>query len=250
MACDKCNDSGFMMVERDGRNVAQDCECRAVKRLAQMIRRAGLPERYAMASLDQFALKDASASVKTMHHTAMRYVEEFPTNRDKGLLLSGSVGTGKTHVAIGILRELAMRYGVRGYFTDFRELLKRIQNTFNNGGMTREQVLQPIKDAECLVIDEIAAERSTDWTFDVAEEVINWRYNHAQATILTTNLPNKPLGHAEPRGGSGSYALAAQSAMRVETLGDRIGVRMYSRLQEMCLAVDVTGEDYRGRRNR
>jgi DNA replication protein DnaC len=94
----------------------------------------------------------------------------------------------------------------------------------------------------------MGAARATDWTFDVVEHVINTRYNGSGATIVTTNLPNHPPGYTAPRDAARGYAAAAQTAMAAETLGDRIGARMFSRLQQMCTLIEVKGEDYRSKK--
>ena len=68
----------------------------------------------------------------------------------KGLLLTGTVGIGKTHLAAGILHNLIMLKGVRGLFCDYRELLKQIQNSYNpQVSMTELQLFKPVFGAEC-----------------------------------------------------------------------------------------------------
>ena len=95
-----------------------------------------------------------------------------------------------------------------------------------------------------LVLDELGAVRSTEWVFDTVNYILNSRYNDNKTTIITTNFPDKPeqdkLEDDNPR----SYS-AADRAARRETLGDRIGERMRSRLHEMCKKVEIEGPDYR-----
>jgi DNA replication protein DnaC len=76
-----------------------------------------------------------------------------------------------------------------------------------------------------------------------AAHILNTRYNDRRTTIITTNYANAgPLGTESGPGGSNG---SARAAMREETLGDRIGERMRSRLQEMCVVVEMQGEDFR-----
>lgn len=239
--CDQCDGSGFRMTDKDGNRMAVPCECRLILRMEAMLAWAGLPQRYQEASFDNWNRQEASRSIDQAHGRILAYCREYPTQSHMGLLMSGPVGVGKTHLAIATLRKLTQDYGVRGYFTDFRELLKRIQQTFNGSG-SREQILRPVMTAELLVVDELGAARVTDWTFEIAEEIINARYNSARATIFTTNLPN---ADAPPHPDSGKGYGSMAHAMQVETLGERIGARMFSRLQEMCIPVNMTGEDYR-----
>jgi DNA replication protein DnaC len=85
---------------------------------------------------------------------------------------------------------------------------------------------------------ELGAAKPTDWVWDTVAHILNTRYNDRRTTILTTNYANlPPLGTGEGRG--------AKGVMREETLGDRITERMRSRLQEMCVVVEMQGEDFR-----
>ncbi len=171
-------------------------------------------------------------------------MEEYPTDKT-GLLLVGTVGVGKTHLSVGIMKELIREKGIHCLFCDYRELLKSIQNSYSPSVQATEMgILRPVFDAEVLVLDELGAVRSTEWVFDTVNYVLNSRYNDNRTTIITTNFPDAPeQGNAadeNPR----SYS-AADRAARRETLGDRIGERMRSRLHEMCKKVEMEGSDYR-----
>lgn len=237
--CAECNGTLFVHLPQGG---VRECHCRAAVRLAGMIARSGLPERYEKASFASFEVEGRSPSVHAMLRTAQAYCAEFPTDRSRGLLMSGTVGVGKTHLAISIIRKLTIDYGARCYFTDFRELLNRLKDSFGGQETTRKEILRPIYEADVVVIDELGAARVTDWTYEVAEEIINTRYNSAKATIFTTNLPNRDKMAPAPRGGYGNVVTAE---LQAETLAERLGARMFSRLQEMCKPIDVTGDDYR-----
>ena len=146
---------------------------------------------------------------------------------DRGLLLLGSVGVGKTHLAVSILKALSER-GFSCRFYEFGALLKEIQNSYNPVSKTSElNVLQPIFDAEILVLDEIGASKPTDWVRDTMAHIINTRYNDKKLTIFTTNY------------------LDEHKTNKDETLEDRIGVRLRSRLFEMCKTVQIEGQDFR-----
>jgi DNA replication protein DnaC len=115
--------------------------------------------------------------------------------------------------------------------------LKQVQHSYNRQvAATELEILAPVFDAEVLVLDELGASKPTDWVWDTVAHILNTRYNDRRTTIITTNYSNAgPLGtETGPRG-----------SMREETLGDRIGERMRSRLQEMCVVVEMQGEDFR-----
>lgn len=221
-----------------------ECECRRVLKLEKMLERAGLPARYHEASFATFEWRERSATIQRAYLHSKAYAENFLTERTQGLLLHGSVGTGKTHLAIAIARHVTLELGVRTLFVDFRQMLKRIQATFNTSTQTTEDVMRPVLESELLVLDEIGAARQTDWTFEIMEEVLNQRYNDARATVMTTNLANLGCAAEQAAEPSRGYGRAA-TAMQMETLGDRIGTRMFSRVQQMCTPMELQGTDYR-----
>ena len=115
-------------------------------------------------------------------------------------------------------------------------------NTYNRQvAATEMDVLSPVFNAEVLVLDEFGASKPSEWVSDTVAHILNTRYNERRTTIITTNFPNlEELPKAD-----WAKLSDTQRAVRVETLGDRIGERMRSRLQEMCLTVEMYGKDFR-----
>jgi len=230
------------IVKPNSRTAVEPCECQAEQRVAKLLQRAAIPARYEHCSLDSYeaTFPGADRSLAAAHLMARRFVDGYPaTTAGRGLLLTGSIGVGKTHLAVGILQSLILEKGVRGLFCDYRELLKQIQHSYNPQVATTEmEILHPVFGAEVLVLDELGAAKPTDWVWDTVALVLNTRYNDKGTTIITTNYADLAPGAAN--GGNG-----AGRANRDETLGDRIGERMRSRLAEMCVAVEIRGEDFR-----
>jgi DNA replication protein DnaC len=238
--CPICEDSGLrLIVQPDGERYAQPCECRLQLQAARLLKRAAIPKRYEHCTLDTFepGFGQADQSLAKAFSTARRFVYEYPvTTEGRGLLLTGSVGVGKTHLAVGIIQALIWEKGVRALFCDYRELLKRIQESYNPLVATTElQILAPVFEAEVLILDELGAQKPTDWVWDTVALVLNTRYNDKRTTLITTNYPNAPA----------AMARNADKPIREETLGDRIGERMRSRLAEMCVEVEMRGNDLR-----
>src|SRR6185503_6122856 len=145
------------------------------------------------------------------------------------ILFMGSCGVGKTHLSVAILRGLLDK-GVRCLFYDFGALLKQIQASYNaNTQMSELEILAPVIDTEVLVLDELGASRPTEWVRDTMLQIIRARYNDRRMTIFTSNYMDEGCGGES------------------ETLEDRIGVRLRSRLYQMCQTVVIEGEDYRQR---
>ncbi len=240
--CPICEGSGLHVVERgDGTRVAKPCKCREARRSERMIKQAHIPERYAHCMLGEYATQfpGANRSLAAALVQARSFVKAYPFGTGgNGLLLTGSIGVGKTHLAVGILRELIAERGAKGLFVDYRELLKELQNSYSrNVDATELGILQPVFDAEVLVLDELGASKPSEWVGDTIGTILNGRYNRKLTTIVTTNYANLPPG--------GALKDAAKAAIREDTLGDRIGERIRSRLQEMCVVIQMEGDDFR-----
>jgi DNA replication protein DnaC len=168
-----------------------------------------------------------------------KWAAEYPLDRT-GLLLLGGSGLGKTHLSVAAIKELT-RKGIHCLFCDYQELLKRIQNSYNPSSQTTEmELLRPAFETEVLLLDDLGATKPSDWVWDTVTFILNSRYNSNRATVITANFFDGPSARAE-----GIHGLAR--ATRADTLGDRVGERMRSRLFEMCRFIPMDGKDYRER---
>jgi DNA replication protein DnaC len=150
-----------------------------------------------------------------------------------GLLFMGPQGVGKTHLAVGIIRDLMRLKSVQCLFCTFPELLKEIQNSYNPISQASElSLLAPVLETEVLVLDELGAQNPSSWVKDTVAYVLNYRYNENKVTILTTNYQDEQE-RKTPKVGI------------TDTLSERIGVRMRSRLFEMCKTIKMDGNDFR-----
>jgi DNA replication protein DnaC len=244
--CPLCAGSGWKPVPGAAEHGVKRCDCQLQARGGAMIAAARIPKRYEHCELSNFTtdFPGADRSVELAPISASRFVQEFDPRDGKGLLLVGGIGTGKTHLAVGILKELIAARGCACLFCDYRELLKQIQNSYNDSVKATElQVLRPVFEAEVLVLDELGAVKPSEWVWDTVSLILNTRYNDNRTTIITTNFADEAAAIVA-RSSSGSLS-AARAAAREETLGDRIGERMRSRLHEMCRIVKMDGPDFR-----
>ena len=259
--CTICGGAGMLVLQEDGRQFVKDCVCRVQRRAERMLGRAHIPKRYEHCSLESYIVSGPRGDDRTLagaHLRARKFVEDYHVKAPgTGLLFTGSVGVGKTHLAVGILKKLIQEYGLQGIFCDYRELLKEVQNSYNPSVSATEMgILRPIFEAEVLVLDELGASKPTEWVWDTVAHILNARYNDLKTTIITTNYSNLgPLGteaasEKELQQPDTADGQTARAAMKKETLGDRIGERMRSRLQEMCVVVEMYGKDYRATEKR
>jgi DNA replication protein DnaC len=237
--CPVCGGSGWKSSGPDRRVVR--CGCRMKSRAEALLSSARIPKRYEHCELSNFEFEGPHRNLASARMAACKFVEEYPLD-NTGLLLIGSIGVGKTHLAVGIVRELILGKGIPCLFYDYRELLKQIQNSYNDSVKATElEVLRPVFESEVLVLDELGAVKPTEWVWDTVSLILNTRYNDNRTTIITTNYPDDAPHEFN---GASEFARAQRSA-RGETLGDRIGERMRSRLHEMCRIVKMEGADFR-----
>jgi DNA replication protein DnaC len=225
--CPLCGGTGWVLESIDGRKQAHPCSCRAETLRRERLEAAGIPERYRDCNFANFA--DNSSSLQSAKRRAREFVDLYP-GVDAGLLLVGPAGRGKTHLACAILSELVETKAVQGLYVDFSELLMRIQTSFRpDADSSKESVLNPYAEAEVLVLDELGASKPHAWVLDVLYNLLNTRYNRKRITIATSNFEDEPDRLSGER----------------DSLEDRVGARIRSRLYEMCLMVPLRGEDFR-----
>jgi len=273
--CPRCQGSGFRYVD-EGKQGVVICECKNDNRAERLLRAAAIPKKYAECSLDNYVTSKENPFLEQAHVKATGYVDQYFTQASaRGLLFQGPPGLGKTHLAVGIIRRLIELKSVSCFFCNFAAELQRIRDSMSSD----KSLVLPrlVYDAEIVVLDDFGVQRWSSWVQDQMSNVISNRYDNGRATIITTNLSDKPteerqaervanlkrLGVMNSKGEIDNWQKGRLEQIGIrftavrdepETLEDQLGDRLRSRLYEMCDAVSMHGVDYRkleaDRRNR
>jgi DNA replication protein DnaC len=225
MPCPLCDDTGWKPIETDGVRRVVRCECWRQQLGQHHLADANIPKRYLHCTLENFTAYNESLEKALAN--ARRVASAFPVVT-QGLLLEGQPGVGKTHLAVAVLKQVIQTSSVRGLFYDTRELLRVIRSTYDSSIRTTElDVLRPVMNADLLVLDDLGAEKTSEWVDETMNLIVNTRYNERRLTIFTSNYEDIP-DDTDPN-----------------SLLFRIGFRMRSRLHEMCEFLVLDGGDYR-----
>nr|UVX91655.1 MAG: AFG1-like ATPase [Bacteriophage sp.] len=183
------------------------------------MRRTGFPD----AEMRKWTFTESDHADPKTENVARKYAANFNAMREKGigLLLCGTVGTGKSFLAASIANAL-IDQGTPCLMTNFSRIISRISEKFGGD----QKYLDDLNRFDLLIIDDLGAERDTEFTWEKVMDVIDARYRAGLPLIITTNLSMRQLSD--------------QSDIRRQ--------RVYSRLREMCVFLEVQGADRRGKK--
>ncbi len=226
--CTKCHDSGWVLVKVEGREIARPCQCRRDDVRSLKASNANIPLRFLGTELKSYFPDEANKSQAKAKKAAEKFIAEYPAV-DQGLLFQGATGVGKTRLLCCIGNQLIKEKNIEVAYIDWNDLTREMrsgEDTSNRDFTTIGQLIQRLVRVELLLFDELGASRPSPWVEDNIYYLVNRRYNDNRITLFASNYFDKKIGGEE-------------------TLSERIGNRIRSRLFEMARSVEIMGADYR-----
>jgi DNA replication protein DnaC len=213
-----CDGSGFLYDYET--NTAYDCRCRPQLQALAKARSlsAVIPRRYRHVGFDRPPVTEIDRQIV---RAVRDFIERIDEQLDKGhgLWLMGPVGTGKTTLAM-LVSQAALKAGRSVAIYSLPRLLNEIRDT-HRAERSHVDLLDRLTAVDLLHIDDVGAERTTDWVLEELYSIVNARYEDQRSMVITTNILDR------------------------EALCEQITERTVSRLTEMCDELPLLGHDRR-----
>ena len=217
----QCDGSGWLLDEET--NAARPCECRGrrVKGVVSGHMGTGIPKRFRGVSFDRKPICELDPTVLREVRSFVDRIEERIEAGD-GLWFYGDVGTGKTSLAM-LVSKAALETGLSVAIYSVPRLLAEIKGTYErDSGDSYMQLFRRLCSVDLLHLDDLGAQRTTDWVLEQLYSIVNERWQERRSIIVTTNLTD------------------------LDQLRDQVGPRTVSRLSEICdEPLPIMGPDLR-----
>lgn len=221
-SCPTCGGAGWLRldVEIDDPRFGQTIPCSCKAKEIEEKKMRGLLERSNLKAMQNKTF--ATFIVREEQQNAFSRAHDFAEHPDGWLVMLGSYGTGKTHLAAAVGNR-RLELGQPAFFVVAPDLLDHLRSTFSpNSETSFDAFFESVKDAPLLILDDLGTQTTTAWANEKLFQILNHRSMHRLPTVITTNVP-------------------------LDEMGDRLASRMAD--AELSILVRMAGPDLRAGRD-
>lgn len=223
--CEKCNGTGWVTIKRGEADFVQKCDCRYMEQFLLKCENANIPKRFLDATLEGYYPDKNFPIQKKAKKVVKKFINDYPSVL-KGLLLQGTVGVGKTRLLCTIATELMKKnIKIDILYIDWNDFSTKLRSSYGQFDLIN-RFISDLSTVELLIFDEMGGSTAIQWVWDNIYYIFNKRYNDQKVTLCATNYFDEVVNNQE-------------------TLNQRIGERIRSRLYEMTENVIIGGKDFR-----
>ena len=223
LQCDECRERDSAAAEAKRQEAHRQAQVQQRQQLIRsLFEQSNMSPRYMAATFDSWD-NAKNPQNRPAYESVREYAAAWPQNKGQGLIITGPTGTGKTHLAASLATYLMAEKSSVVIFQAVTDLFMALRATYRKDredGPDESQIFRTIQDADLLILDDLGAEKWSQWAEERLYMAIDYRYRHIKPTVITTNLTMKELEEA-------------------------IGTRAMDRLAESCKVVRLTGTSVR-----
>jgi DNA replication protein DnaC len=229
--CKLCKGTGWIVSIKNQQQFARKCDCQKADQFINKLENTNIPRRFMGFELKAYLPADNNQSQKDAKKKIKKFIDDFPAV-SKGFLLKGHTGVGKTRLLCSVTTELLKKIPeLNMYYIDWNDLVREMrsgEDASNRDFNSISQLMEKLVSIDLLLFDELGATNLSPWVADNIYYIFNKRYNNGKITLCATNYFDTVQANGE-------------------TLMQRIGNRIRSRLYEMTDDIEIQGIDYRER---
>jgi DNA replication protein DnaC len=238
--CPDCGGEGrHIGRDEQGLTFVSRCDCTLLHKRIRRFNDARIPGAYHGKSVEEFQAQ--TPLQKEVKHWLLAFQKRGQAG-DCGILIMGNPGLGKTHLLCGVLRYLVLERGQNCRYIDSFQLLQDLKAAFESGGKSH-RLMEEVSSVDILGMDELGKTRTTGWQREVLDQIISRRYDAGLTTFVTSNFGPQSAENLTQNNTRSDAQLVKMA--RHESLNERVGGRIYSRLMEMCKPLVIDGQDMR-----
>lgn len=225
--CEKCHDMGFVLIEKDERDVAVKCECYERRISLIRLKNSGISEELQKKGFNDFECRGIEM-LEAAKWKAQKYYQNYlktENDRHNSIIFCGQAGAGKTHLGMAICNNLLNMCNVSVGYMAYRNAMTSIKQTVSDKE-NYYAAIGPYCNQRLLYIDDLLKGRTTDADLNILYEIVNYRYMYNKPMVISTEKTQEQLIDFDEAVGSRILEMCRGNIVVLK--GKELNYRMYS----------------------